>query len=131
MNAPVEGNAVLLKTRELCAALVELPQFQTIRERIQRFAADESVTRVYGELNQTAGELQQKQEAGMPISPAEIAAFEALQERFTSNPLGREFIAAQQEMVELQELINGHISKTFELGRVPRPSDLMKLEPQA
>lgn len=130
MNAPAEANVILVKTRDLCAALVELPQFQSIRERIERFAADESATQTYGALTQAAGALQEKQAAGMPISSSELAAFETLQQRFMDHPLGQGFIAAQQEMGELQELINAHVAKTFQLGRVPRPSDLMKLEPE-
>ena len=36
----------------------------------------------------------------------------------------RGFLDAQQELHEIQESIQRHVSKTLELGRLPEPADL-------
>ena len=123
MNSLLESNAVLLKTRELCATLVEQPNFQAIRQSIERFAADRVLRDQLTELNTQGAQLQQKQQFGMPMDEAEIASFEALREQFLGNSVARDFIDAQESMREMQETIGEHVSKTFELGRVPRPTD--------
>ena len=122
--ATAPAGSLLPKLHELCATLVVQPEFISIRGRIECFGQDPLAREQLAALNEQSGLLQQKQEAGMPIDDAEIAGFESLRAGFLANPVANDFIAAQQEMQELRDMITNHVSKTFELGRVPKPSDV-------
>ncbi len=117
------GSLLLPKIHELCAALVAAPEFVSIRDRIERFGQDPSAREQLAALNEQAGLLQQKQQMGMQLEDGEIAGFERLREGFLANPLAQEFLAAQEEMQGMRDMITSHVTKAFELGRVPKPSD--------
>jgi cell fate (sporulation/competence/biofilm development) regulator YlbF (YheA/YmcA/DUF963 family) len=117
------ASSLLPKIHELCAALVVQPEFVAIRDRIERFGQDPAARDQLNALNEQAGLLQQKQQMGMQLDDAEVAGFERLREGFLANPLAQEFLAAQEEMQAMRDMISSHVSKTFELGRVPKPSD--------
>lgn len=117
------GSSFLPKLHELCAALLVQPEFISIRERIETFGRDEAARTQLAALNEQAALLQQKQEVGMPLDDEEIASFERLREGFVANPVAKEFLTAQEEMQELRDVINNHVGKTFDLGRVPKASD--------
>lgn len=121
--APARTGSLLPKLHELCATLVTQPEFVSIRDRIERFGQDPTAREQLAALNEQAGLLQQKQQMGMQLEDIEIAGFERLREGFLANPLAKDFLAAQEEMQELRDMITNHVSKTFELGRVPKPSD--------
>jgi cell fate (sporulation/competence/biofilm development) regulator YlbF (YheA/YmcA/DUF963 family) len=117
-------NPLLAPTQALCQALVSLPDFQSIRTRIDAFSANDTVRNEYENLGLKSSMLQQKQQMGITLTEAEIAEFEGARQTFLDNPLARDFLEAQQEMTRLQDTIHQYVSKTFELGRLPAPEDL-------
>ncbi len=118
------AETIQLKTRELCEALVALPEFQSIRSRIDGFSEDTNARLLLAQLEEKGGELQQRQDSGLPITDLEIGSYENLRQRFLSEPVAAGFVAAREEMIGLQEGIMKHVAKTFELGRVPNPEDM-------
>lgn len=124
MTTQANGNAVLEKTRELCAALVAEPNMIAIRERITTFMADDKSRAQYESLMTKGQALQEKQQRSLPLSGEEISEFERQREAMLANPVATSFLDAQQELHDIQESIHKHISKTLEMGRVPAPEDM-------
>jgi cell fate (sporulation/competence/biofilm development) regulator YlbF (YheA/YmcA/DUF963 family) len=112
------------KTLELCEAIVQQSEFQSIRSRIDSFMGDAAAQRQYETVNEKGRALHQKQHSGTPLTDAEIAGFEKLRDALLANPVAKGFIEAQQEMQHMQEEVGQYVSKTFELGRVPNESEL-------
>jgi cell fate (sporulation/competence/biofilm development) regulator YlbF (YheA/YmcA/DUF963 family) len=112
------------KTIELCEALVQQPEFQSIRQRIASFTGDGEAQRQYQAVNEKGRALHQRQHSGVTLSDAEIAGFEKMRDALLANPVAKGFIEAQQEMQQMQEEIGQFVGKTFELGRVPEEHEL-------
>jgi hypothetical protein len=57
------------------------------------------------------------------LSALEVSDFEAKRDELFANPVARGFMDARELMHQLHHKINAHVSKTFELGRVPTAAD--------
>jgi len=112
------------KTRELCQAIVEAPEFQTIRRSVESFMSDAAAQLQYQNLSEMGRQLHLKQEQGVPLDGREIAVFDSEREAFFANPVAKDFVDAQQQMHQMQEEVAQYVSKTFELGRVPSKEDM-------
>ncbi len=124
MTTQTNGNTILEKTRELCATIVAEPGMTAIRQRISTFMADDQARAQYESLMNKGQALQEKQQRSLPLAGEEISAFEREREALLANPVATGFLDAQQELHEIQESIQKHVSKTLELGRVPTEDDL-------
>ncbi len=123
MQVNTEESVVLQKTRELCQAIVDQPEFQKIRQGLDAFLGNEEVRGQYQSLSEKGESLQHKQQSGSQLSDQEIAEFEREREAFLSNPVARGFLDAQQDMHRMQDSVTQYVTKTFELGRVPEEGD--------
>ena len=112
------------KTQELCAAILEQIQSGGIRQRIDTFLADTNARGQYEALMSKGQALQEKQQHGQVLEPAEISDFETKREALLKNPVATGFLDAQEELNTMQSSIQKHISKTIELGRLPVAADL-------
>ncbi len=117
-------DAILQKTRELCETIVQQPQFQSIRQRIEAFLADPEAQSQYECLSDLGQQLHDKQHQGLTLTSAEIAAFDRQRESFAGNAIAAAFVQAQEEMHQIQQQITQYVSKTLELGAVPSAEDL-------
>ena len=124
METQIEETVVIRKTKELCQTILEQPEVQQMRQRIDTFMADEKTRGQYDSLMMQGQSLQQKQQAGLPMDNAEISAFETLREEFLNNPVARGFLDAQEDLHRMQQSVSQYVSKTFELGRVPEEYEL-------
>ena|ERR1043166_2534699 len=124
METTIEQTDVILKTRELCQAILDQPAMPSIRERVNAFMADEQTRGQYDSLMSKSQALQQKQQLSMPLSGEEIADFEQHREALLNNPVARGFLDAQEELHHVQESIQQYVSKTLELGRLPTEEEL-------
>src|SRR5689334_12109038 len=79
------------KTRELCQAIVDLPNFAEIKERVDAFMGDELIKFKFQMVNQRGELLQTKQNGGVPISDDEIAAFNQMRDELMESPVARNF----------------------------------------
>lgn len=123
MQATTEETIVSQKTRDLCQSIVDQPEFQIIRQRVEAFLGDEAAKSQYQSVMEKGDALQQRQNAGVPIDNTEIAEFEQQRDALMSNPVARNFLEAQQQMHKTQESVMQFVSKTYELGRVPTLED--------
>jgi cell fate (sporulation/competence/biofilm development) regulator YlbF (YheA/YmcA/DUF963 family) len=112
------------KTAELCEAIIEQIQTGGIRRRIDTFLADSAARGQYETLMSQGQALQEKQQHGQPLEPAEISAFEKDREVLLKNPVASGFLDAQEEIHDLQHSIQKIVAKTIELGRLPVAADL-------
>ena len=124
MTTQTEESVITQKTRELCQAILDQPEVQSIRQRIEAFTSNDQARGQYDALMMKGQLLQQKQQAGLQLDQNEIADFEQLRESFLNNPVARGFLDAQEDMQKVQSSVTQYVSKTFELGRVPEESDL-------
>ncbi len=124
MQTTADETLVTIKTRELCQALIDEPAMKSIRQRIDTFMKDEKTRSDYENLVGKGQALQQKQQNAQPLSSEEVASFEADRDAFLANPVARGFLDAQEEMQQLRDSIQKHVTRTMELGRVPSADDL-------
>jgi len=113
------------KTRELCEALVQLPGFSDTFRKMQAFLEDEMAKFEFQMLNDRGGLLQQKEAAGIQVTPEEMAEFDVMREALLAKPVVSGFLEAQQELHSIQKLVYPMLAKTFEIGRVPVPDDFL------
>ena len=119
----VENGAVLEKTRELCETLLTELSVSAIRKRIDTFMADDQSRSQYESVMAKGQALHEKQHNSLPLTGEEISEFERQREALLTNPIARGFLDAQEEMNGLQEMIQKHVAKTLELGRLPSSED--------
>ncbi len=124
METMIEETPVLRKTKELCQVILEQPNMQSVRQRIDAFIGDEKTRALYDSLMSKGQALQQKQQASMPLSGEEISDFEQHRETLLKNPVARGFMDAQEELHQVQESIQQFVNKTLELGRMPTDEEL-------
>ena len=123
MQTTIEAGAIMGKTHDLCQTILDQPEFQSIRLRIDQFMVNDTARGQYELLSEKGQFLQHKQQQGLELTGEEVADFESLREKFSADPVARGFMEAQKEMHEMQESIMKHVAKTFELGRVPTAED--------
>jgi cell fate (sporulation/competence/biofilm development) regulator YlbF (YheA/YmcA/DUF963 family) len=124
METITEETIVLQKTKELCQAILDQPNMQSARERIDAFMADEKSRAQYEDLMNRGQSLQQKQQSSTPPTGAEVAEFEKKREALLENTVARGFLDAQEELHSVSETVSQYVSKTLELGKVPTEEDL-------
>lgn len=110
-------------TDQLCESIVNQEGFKKLYTKIDAFISDEKLKYEYSTLNERGALLQQKQQAGAEITEEEITAFEQLRTDFLDNKVANDFLAAQEEVQQVQDRIHQVIAKTFEVGRVPAQED--------
>jgi cell fate (sporulation/competence/biofilm development) regulator YlbF (YheA/YmcA/DUF963 family) len=118
-----EENAVIQKTKELCQTILDQPEMQSARERIDTFMADEGSRAQYDDLVTKGQALQQKQQMSTPLTNEEIAEFERHRESLLKNPVARGFLDAQEELNQVRQSVQKYVAKTLEIGRVPETGD--------
>src|SRR5689334_18432415 len=124
MQTTIEETPVLQKTRELCQAILDQPNMQSIRQRIDAFMGDEKSRAQYENLVNKGQALQEKEQMSVPLSREEISDFEKQREAVFNNPVARSFLDAQEELHNVQSTIHQFVNKTLELGRMPTEEDL-------
>ena len=118
------ADVVRRKTVDLCEAIVQEPQFQNIRQRVDQFMSNPAAQSQYEKLSEKGRALHEKQHSGAQLTPREVAEFDSEREALFANPVAKGFLDAQEQMHELQQSVSQLVTKTFELGRVPSESDL-------
>ncbi len=118
-----QEETVLAKTRELCQALLDQPPVAQACQQVTAFMADPQARALYEDIITRGQAMQEKQQSGQVSSPRELSEFETDRDQLLANPVARGFLDARELMHELHHKINAHVSKLFELGRVPTAED--------
>lgn len=119
-----ESDLLTKKIEELCHTLLEQPEVQSIRQRLDAFAADMASQTQYEKLSERGEYLQHKQQQGAQLTDVEVAEFEKSREEFFNNPVAKGFVDAQQQMHKMQDTVSKYVSKTLENGRVPTTEEM-------
>lgn len=128
MSILADNSAVMMKTKELCAAIAEDGDYRSLLERVERFLGDDAAKQQYQGVHERGEELQQKQGAGLELSEAEIGEFESAREALMENAVAKDFLEAQHDLQHVQMAIGKYVGMTLELGRVPEPEDMQSGE---
>lgn len=124
METMTETSPVMQKTKELCQTILDQPNMQSIRQRINAFMTDDKTRSDYDSLVNKGQTLQEKQQSAQPLSHEEIADFEKHRDALMNNPTARGFLDAQEELHDVQQSIHHYVTKTLELGRIPTEEEL-------
>mgnify|MGYP001603326196 CR=1 FL=1 len=124
MQIVIEDAALVAKTKELCQAILDQPDYQTAKQQVEAFLVDEDAKARYQAVVEKSEMLNHKQHNGVPLTPEEIADFEENRTALLENANGRGFLDAQEQLHKIQDSVQQYISKTLELGRVPGEEDL-------
>ena len=128
MTMLADDSLVMGKTKELCAAIADDPEYRSLMEKVERFMEDDAAKLQFQSVQERSQELGQKQQSGLELSVGEVEDFEAAREALMSNAVAREFMDAQQSLQSVQSAIGKYVGITLELGRVPAEEDLADQE---
>jgi len=128
MKMLADDSLVIGKTKELCAAIADDPEYRSMMEKVERFMEDDAAKLQFQSVQERSQELGQKQQSGLELSVGEVEDFEAAREALMSNAVAREFMDAQQSLQSVQSAIGKYVGITLELGRVPAEEDLADQE---
>lgn len=124
MDTSTAESHIIQRTLDLCQAIVEQPEFRSLKESIDAFMGDEGAKFQYQQVNQVGQLLQMKQREGAELQPEEIARFETMRQELLANPTAMRFLDAQDKMQQIHQAVGKALDKTFELGRRPAFEDL-------
>lgn len=123
MSAIAQDPAVLQKTQDLCNAILNQPNMRTMRQNIDAFMGDEAARSQYETVMHKGRALHEKQHQAIQLTSEEINDFESSRDALLANPVARGFLDAQEELHGLRDAIHDYVSKTIELGRLPKAED--------
>jgi cell fate (sporulation/competence/biofilm development) regulator YlbF (YheA/YmcA/DUF963 family) len=124
MDTQAKESPITQRALELCQAITDQPDFQSLKEKLDAFLSNELLKFDYQQLNGLGDLLRMKQGQGMELKPEEITQFEAMREKFLSDPVAQGFLDAQEQLQQLHEVVGKFLNKTFELGRRPDYEDV-------
>lgn len=111
------------KTQSLCESIIQQPEFAELRLKIDQFLVNDAVRQQYQELTEQGEYLHHKQHQGVQLTKDEVEGFEQKRRDFYNNPVARGFMDAQDQAFKMRDMVAQYVSKTFELGRVPKDDD--------
>ncbi len=119
-----DDSQVMSKTKELCAAIAEDPEYRDLLNKVELFLGDDAAKLQFQSVQERSQELGEKQRSGLDLSAGEVQEFEEAREALMENSVARNFMDAQQSLQSVQMVIGKYVGMTLELGRVPAGEDL-------
>ncbi len=110
----------------LCEAITNDGEFKSMHANVEAFLSDDQARQSYQAVHEKGAELQDKQRAGIELTPQEMTDFELMREELLQNQKVMGFMEAQQGLQVLQKTINDYVGLTIELGRIPSEQELME-----
>ncbi|MEP6669348.1 MAG: YlbF family regulator [Chthoniobacter sp.] len=124
MDTKVKESPLTEKTLDLCQAIADQADFQTVKQKLDAFMSNELLKYDYQQLTGLGDLLRMKQSQGGELKPEEVAQFETMREKFMADPVAVGFLDAQDQLQQLHENVSRFLNKTFELGRRPEFEDV-------
>jgi cell fate (sporulation/competence/biofilm development) regulator YlbF (YheA/YmcA/DUF963 family) len=118
-----QETVILAKTRELCETILAQPDVAAACRIVETFMQNEPAQALYQDLMSRGQALHEKQERGLPLVDAEVQEFEQHRDALSQNPVAKGFLDARELLHDIHHTVNDHVSKAFELGRVPEEAD--------
>ena len=124
MTMLADDSQVMSKTKELCAAIAENPEYQSLLEKVERFLEDDAAKLQFQSVQERSHELGQKQQSGLELSSGEVEDFEAARDALLENSVARDFMDAEQRLQSVEAAFVKYVGMNLELGRVRGDEDL-------
>ena len=67
-----DNSQVMSKTKELCVAIAEDPEYKSLLEKVERFLEDDASKLQFQSIQERSHELGQKQQSGLELSAGEV-----------------------------------------------------------
>ena len=123
MSNSDHNTVIVAKTRELCDLILRQPEVAAACRSVETFMQDQAAQALYQALMERGQALHEKQERTQTLTDGEIAEFEKHREQLVANPTAKNFLDARELFHGIHHLVSDHVSKAFELGRVPEAAD--------
>ncbi|MDB9741763.1 YlbF family regulator [Akkermansiaceae bacterium] len=123
MSIISDESPIVEKTKELCGVITENAEYKSYIAQIELFLNDDQARTIYQSLHEQSEQLREKQKAGVMIGEGEIEAFKEARTLMGENEVIMNFMAAQDELQSVQNLIGKYVGMSLELGRVPDEDD--------
>jgi cell fate (sporulation/competence/biofilm development) regulator YlbF (YheA/YmcA/DUF963 family) len=124
MDTKAKESPITQRTLELCQAIVEQDDFQTLKQKLDAFMSNELLKFEYQQVNGLGELLRMRQSQGLELPMDEVAKFEVLREKLMNDPVAQGFLDAQEQLQQLHEVVSRFLNKTFELGKRPEYEDV-------
>lgn len=128
MSMISDQSVIIEKTKDLCQSIVENEQYKSLMQSVETFLNDDEARLLYQTVHERSDELRNKQRSGVELGEAEIDAFKEVRGQMELNPIIMNFLAAQDELQEIQNTVGKFVGTSLELGRVPTQEDFAASE---
>ena len=112
------------KTRELCQFLLEDASYAAAQGRIDAFEEDKEAQDLYRNWQKKGSELHHMHQEGREPGEEDIAEMERLKGLLMDNPVGADFIEAEETLNSMFGKVMKMVQKTLQDGVVPSDEDL-------
>jgi cell fate (sporulation/competence/biofilm development) regulator YlbF (YheA/YmcA/DUF963 family) len=119
-----DDSQVMVKTRDLCAAIANDSHFLGLTQKLEDFLNNDAARLQYQNVNQLGEELHHKQYSGIELTSREIRDFEEARDALLANDVARSYLEAQRELETLQKSVSKYLSLTIQLGHVPTADEI-------
>ncbi len=119
-----DDSHVMVKTRDLCAAIASDSHFLGLTQKLEDFFNNDAARLQYQNVNQLGEELHHKQYSGIELTSREIRDFEEARDALLANDVARSYLEAQRELETLQKSVSKYLSLTIQLGHVPTADEI-------
>ena len=120
-------NVIIEKTENLCTLLLEQEAYKELRQMIEQFTVDEESNKQYERFVGKEQLRRQKLQQDLALTPEEYDDFNQEERALYENSVIRKYLYARKELDHLQHLIHQYLTKTIDLGRIPRPNEIDKI----
>ena len=103
MDTKAKESLITQRTLDLCQAVTDQPDFQSLKQKLDAFLSNELLKFEYQQINWLGDLLRMKQGQGLELKPEEVTQFETLREKFLSDPVAQGFLDAQEQLQQLHE----------------------------
>jgi len=124
MDTQAKESPITQRTLELCQAIVEQDDFQSLKQKLDAFMSNELLKFEYQQVNGLGELIRARQSQGLELPMDDVAKFEVLREKFLNDPVAQGFLDAQDQLQQLHEVVSRFLNKTFELGKRPEYEDV-------
>jgi cell fate (sporulation/competence/biofilm development) regulator YlbF (YheA/YmcA/DUF963 family) len=124
MDTQGKESLITQRTLDLCQAIVDQEDFQTLKQKLDAFMSNELLKFQYQQVSGLGEMIRTRQMQGAELPMDDVAKFEVLRDSFLNDPVAKGFLDAQDQLQQLHETVSRFLNKTFELGKRPEYEDV-------
>lgn len=116
---------IVAQTRQLCQSILDDKQFQEIVGHIEFFNQNVHKFPEYLDFLELQGDLEEKRHNGEELTAEDRTAYETAFEKAMSNEDVATFVACQEQLDQLVEMVTGYVNETIDNGTIPEHDEVM------